>query len=69
MFEHKKLQDLSDYFLELKNRKETGVYFYRICTYNEQIHAFIQKYFEAARASGVIIEGKIANPTEKNLAY
>lgn len=45
MFEHKKLQDLSDYFLELKNRKETGVYFYRICTYNEQIHAFIQKYF------------------------
>lgn len=69
MFEHKKLQSLNDYFLELDRRSAQGVYFYRINGYNEQISEFIIKYYEAARTSGVIIEGRIPNPDEKNLAY
>ncbi len=69
MFEHKKIQDLSDYFTGLSGRREKGVYFYRINGYNGTIRDFIQKYYEAARLSGVVIEGKIPNPDEKNLAY
>lgn len=69
MFEHKKLTDLNDYFTELNSRKEKGVYFYRINGYNEVIKDFLQRYYEVARVSGIIIEGKIPNPDEKNLAY
>ncbi|MCI8786803.1 MAG: hypothetical protein HFI84_09185 [Eubacterium sp.] len=69
MLERKKLRDLNDFFLELNARKETGVYFYRINGYNEAVKNFIVKYYEAARSFGVVIEGKIPNPDEKNLAY
>lgn len=69
MFEHKVIQNLNDYFIELNHRREYGVYFYRINGYNEEIKQFIKKYYEAARTSGVVIEGKIPNPDEKNLAY
>ena len=64
-----KFRQLSDFFVELQNREEKGIFFYRISGYNEQIRDFIQKYYEAARTSGVIIEGRIPNPDEKNLSY
>ena len=69
MFEHKQLQNLQDYFTDLNNRREKGVYFYRINNYSEEIKNFILKYYEEARKTGVVIEGKIPNPTEKNLEY
>ena len=69
MFEHKKIQGLEDFFIEQKNRRVQGVYFYRINGYNEQVKEFVLKYYRAARQSGVVIEGKIPNPDEKNLAY
>ncbi len=69
MFEHKVLQNLNDYFKDFNNRPEKGVYFYRINGYNEEVREFILKYYEAARLSGVVIEGKIPNPDEKNLSY
>ena len=69
MFEHKKITQLDDYFNELDQRKPKGVYFYRITAYNDAVDSFIKKYYEAARRSGVIIEGRIPNPDNKNLAY
>lgn len=69
MFEHIKIQNPDDFFIELENRQSRGVYFYRINGYNEQIGEFIKKYYEAARIYGGIIEGRIANPDEKNLSY
>ena len=69
MFEHKELQKLSGYFLEPGSRKGQEVYFYRITMYSQEIHEFILKYYEAARASGAVIEGRIPNPDEKNLDY
>lgn len=69
MFEHKTLQTPDDYFTGLSRRRERGVYFYRINGCNEAVKSFIWKYYEAARLCGVIIEGKIPNPDEKNLAY
>lgn len=69
MFEHKKILALSDFFVDLNKRKEKGVYFYRINGYNREIANFIEEYYRLARSSGVVIEGKIPNPDEKNLAY
>lgn len=69
MFEHKKIRDLNDYFLQLDKRSQNGVFFYRICGYNDDIYNFILKYYEATRKNGVIIEGKIPNPDGKNLAF
>ncbi len=69
VFERRKIKTLDDFFLEGKKRGAEGVYFYRINGYNEQVGAFIRRYYEKARLSGVVIEGRIPNPDEKNLAY
>lgn len=69
MFERKKLQNLDEYFLDLDQRGGRGFFFYRINGYSPDIMAFIQKYYESARRSGVVIEGRIPNPTEENLSY
>ena len=43
MLEHKKIQNLSDYFVELNSRREKGVYFYRINGYSEEVGEFIKE--------------------------
>lgn len=63
------LTKLDDYFIDLGKRGNKGVYFYRVNGYNRQIHEFIQRYYETARLNGVIIEGKLQNPDNNNLAY
>ena len=69
MLEHKKIQNLNDYFVTLNNRQNKGVYFYRINGYSDEIGEFIKKYYDVARRTGIVIEGKIPNPDENNLAY
>lgn len=69
MLKHDKLRRLDDCFLELDKRPVRAVYFQRICGYNREIGDFILKYYQAARTSGVVIEGRIPNPDEKNLSY
>lgn len=69
MLMHKKIRNLNDYFVELNSRQDKGVYFYRINGYSEEIGEFIKEYYDVARKTGVVIEGKIPNPDEKNLAY
>ncbi len=69
MLEHKKIRNLGDYFIALNARQDRGVYFYRINGYSDEIGEFIKKYYDAARRTGVVIEGKIPNPDENNLAY
>lgn len=69
MFEHKTLQNLADYFVDLSARSCKNVFFYRITGYNDMIKNFIQQYYETARLSGVVIEGRISNPNEDNLSY
>ena len=69
MFEHKTLENLDEYYSTLSARKEKGVYFYRIAGYNEKIKIFIKRCYETARLSGVVIEGRMPNPDEKNLSY
>lgn len=69
MFEHRRLQNLEDYFITLDRRPEQGVYFCRLNGYDETVREFLFRYYEAARKTGVVIEGKIPNPEESNLAY
>ena len=69
MLKHIQMQDLSDFFKTLSERESKGVFFYRINGYSQEIAGFIRSYYEAARRNGVIIEGKLPNPDEKNLAY
>ncbi|MGL5437996.1 MAG: YceG family protein [Lachnospiraceae bacterium] len=69
MFEHRKLQDLTEYFIDLNKRRDQGVFFYRITGYSNETGAFIRRFYETARLTGVIIEGGIPNPDEKNLQY
>ncbi len=69
MLNHIEIQDLNDFFADLSKRRSKGVFFYRINGYNEQIKEFIIKYYQAARSTGAVIEGRIPNPDEKNLSY
>ena len=46
MLEHKKIQSLGDYFVDLNSRQNKGVYFYRINGYSEEISEFIKKYYD-----------------------
>ena len=69
MFKHIKIKKTDDFFTEIKDREVSGVYFYRVNGWNEEVRKLIGRYYEAARRSGVIIEGRIPNPDEKNLNY
>lgn len=68
-FKHMKIQSLDDFFVPLSGRSEKGIYFYRFNKTSDKIDEFIYKYYNAARKSGVVIDGKIGNPTESNLSY
>lgn len=69
MLEHRKIQNLNDYFIPLDKRQGRAVYFSRINGYSQEIRDFIKKYYDTARRYGVVIEGKLPNPDEKNLSY
>lgn len=69
MFEHKILQSLDEYFLDLNQRDGNSVFFYRFNGLNGEVRQFIQKYYEAARLTGVVLEGRVPNPDEKNLDF
>lgn len=69
MVERGKIRSLHDYFIPLHDRDDRAVYFYRINGYTEEIGQFIRDYYKEARRTGVVIEGKIPNPDDANLAY
>ena len=64
MFTRGIIQNTEDYFKELNQRPDKCIYFYRMNGYNDKCRQFIGEYAKEARKSGVVIEGKIANPTE-----
>ena len=70
MFRHQKIEKLDDFFKSLSQRRSgQDIYFYRINAYTQEIEQFIRRYYEEARRCGVVIEGKIPNPDERNLSY
>ncbi len=69
MFNKAKISNLDDFFINLNERGNNSVYFYRIAHYNSDVETFLVKYAQKAMRLGVIIDGKIQNPNEKQLSY
>ena len=69
MFQLAELTQLNDCFRPLSQRGGDRVFFCRIAGYSGDVAAFLRQYYEAARRSGVIIDGRIPNPTPDNLSY
>lgn len=69
MYTQVEINNIQDFFTGEESRPKKGVYFYRINGYTEEIGGFVRKYFQAASQCGMVIEGKIPNPNESNLAY
>ena len=69
MFKNINLLSLNDFFLSLNNRKGNFVFFYRFNGISNDIMGFIKQYYMSARQNGVIIDGRIPNPTPENLNY
>lgn len=55
--------------LELLNANRSAPSFVRINQYSSDFEQKLIKIYEAARQNGVILEGRIPNPTEGNLSY
>ena len=60
------LSSLDQYFSQ---QRENNVIFYRIAGYTQEVSAFLEQFYMLAKKNGVVIEGKIQNPTESNLEY
>ena len=69
MFQHQKFEQLNDFFSPLSSRQGRSIYFYHITGYSDAVADFLKKYYDAARRTGVIIDGRIKNPDPANLAY
>ena len=59
MFQLAELTQLNDCFRPLSQRGGARAYFLRIAAYSGDVAAFLRRYYEAARRSGVIIDGRI----------
>ena len=62
MAEQIELNQLNDYFTDLGKRSGPGAYFYRICDWNEEIEAFLRRYYEEARLYRCDHRGAVAEP-------
>lgn len=69
MFRQAALEDLDSYFAPLAQRQGKCVYFYRFPGTSPEVDAFLRRYYEAARRSGVVIDGRLPNPDTRQLAY
>lgn len=69
MFNLEKLIKLEDYFKACPERLSGGVYFCRMVSYSEDHAAFLIRFFDEARRSGVYIKGRIQNPNEQQLDF
>ena len=69
MFDRIDCRQLNDLMLPLSGRSPAGVYFVRVPYWSEPVGRAVWAYHEAARRRGVILEGAIPNPDERQLGY
>ncbi|MEE3313754.1 MAG: YceG family protein [Treponema sp.] len=69
MFTHIIANSFDDFFSALSKRDGKHVYFYRVNDYAETVKNLITKFYELAKQNGVVIEGGIPAPDQKNLSY
>ncbi len=69
MFDFISLHIMDDYFTELSKRQQKGVFFYRLTGYSPDMEAFLRKYYAASLEAGIVSDGNIQNPDERQLSY
>lgn len=69
MFTHVIASSFDDFFSDLNQRGGKNVYFYRINDYAGTVDNLITRFYELAMKNGVVIEGGIPAPDQKNLSY
>lgn len=69
MFKSINLLSLEDFFMDTESRKGDFVFFYRFNGISNEVIEFLKKYYDNARKNGVIIDGRLQNPTPENLSY
>ena len=69
MFQQAVLEKLDGYFVPLSGRPGRCVYFYRLTGVSPQVTAFLKRYYEAARQTGVVLDGQLQNPDTRQLGY
>ncbi len=69
MFTHVIANSFDDFFSDLSKRNGKNVYFYRVNDYAGTVENLITKFYELAKQNGVVIEGGIPAPDQKNLSY
>lgn len=69
MFRRGEIVELDDFFKKRKDRSGENVYVYRFTGWSQGIWEFFGKYYKKAETCGIILRGRIPNPTEQNLSY
>lgn len=70
MYNRIQADNLSSLFLPMSRRQAgKGVFFVRVCQTDQQVLDGLWKYHELARARGVILEGQITNPNDRQLNF
>lgn len=69
MFARIDAKETDDLLRPMRERPRPGVYFVRLCFCAADTKAFLWAYDQRARGKGVLIEGQIANPDERQLSY
>ena len=69
MYDRIDARKLNDLLLPLSRRPARGVYFARVCGFSDDLKENLWAFHEAARGRGVVLEGQIANPDERQLSY
>lgn len=69
MFTHVNANSFDDFFTNLIQRGNKSVYFYRINDYAETVNKLIIKFYDLAKQNGIVIEGGLPAPDQKNLSY
>ncbi|OON94774.1 MAG: hypothetical protein ATN33_04045, partial [Epulopiscium sp. Nele67-Bin001] len=60
---------LNDFYLPLKSRPKQKGYICRFVGVNDYIEQFLVKYYKETTQRGVVIQGRIPNPTDANLRF
>ena len=68
MFDRVDAKSIDDLMLPISRRSGRGVFFARVCGWSDAVGNGVWAFHEAARRQGVVIEGQIANPDERQLS-
>lgn len=64
-----RIDSIDDYLKKITERKEAGVYFYKLNFYNQEVKSFLKKYLKKTKENGLYIKDGLQNPTANNINY